>query len=116
MTFTPSLETYSLLSPIARFGAAVTTSNTHVFVVGGIVKNDMLQNSNELCVFPINQSSAENNPDFKVTAWPASRPLLVGSSIKYVNGSLIIMGGSAVCFSFGTFWNRGCFTLASDPF
>jgi tRNA wybutosine-synthesizing protein 4 len=21
------------------------------------------------------------------------------------------MGGSAVCFSFGTFWNRGCFTI-----
>lgn len=25
---------------------------------------------------------------------------------------LLLMGGSAVCFSFGTYWNKGCYTLS----
>jgi tRNA wybutosine-synthesizing protein 4 len=28
-----------------------------------------------------------------------------------MEGNLIIMGGGAVCFSFGTFWNKGVFSL-----
>jgi tRNA wybutosine-synthesizing protein 4 len=43
------------------------------------------------------------------------RPLLVGMSVLSVNDSLIIMGGSATCFSFGTFWNKGCFTINVLP-
>lgn len=41
------------------------------------------------------------------------RPLLVGISAISSNDQLVIMGGSAVCFSFGTFWNKGCYTLQS---
>lgn len=39
------------------------------------------------------------------------RPLLIGSSIFCSGDNLVIMGGGAVCFSFGTFWNHGCLTL-----
>lgn len=41
----------------------------------------------------------------------APRPLLIGSSVISTGSSLLIMGGSAICFSFGTFWNNGCYTL-----
>lgn len=41
------------------------------------------------------------------------RPLLVGLSVLSVKDSLVIMGGSAVCFSFGNFWNKGCFTIST---
>ena len=43
------------------------------------------------------------------------RPLLIGVSVLSVRDSLVIMGGSAVCFSFGTFWNKGCFTINVVP-
>lgn len=42
------------------------------------------------------------------------RPLLTGCSTFEVEGTLIVMGGGAVCFSFGTFWNKGCFSLRLD--
>lgn len=41
----------------------------------------------------------------------AQRPLLVGCSVASSRNSLVIMGGGAVCFSFGTFWNTRCFSL-----
>ena len=43
-----------------------------------------------------------------------TRPLLIGHSITTSGRSLLIMGGGAVCFSFGTFWNRGCYTISLD--
>jgi tRNA wybutosine-synthesizing protein 4 len=39
------------------------------------------------------------------------RPLLIGISAASTGESLLIMGGSAVCFSFGTFWNKGIYSL-----
>jgi tRNA wybutosine-synthesizing protein 4 len=39
------------------------------------------------------------------------RPLLIGTSVVSIRNSLLVMGGSAVCFSFGTFWNKGSFTI-----
>lgn len=41
------------------------------------------------------------------------RPLLIGTSAISNGDNIIIMGGSAVCFSFGTFWNKGCYTLTT---
>ena len=35
-----------------------------------------------------------------------SRQLLVGHSVLHVQGNILIMGGGAVCFSFGTFWSQ----------
>lgn len=39
------------------------------------------------------------------------RPLLIGASVVSMGSSLLVMGGSSVCFSFGTYWNTGCYTL-----
>jgi len=39
------------------------------------------------------------------------RPLLIGIAVADSGHSFVIMGGSAVCFSFGTFWNRGCYSF-----
>jgi len=39
------------------------------------------------------------------------RPLLIGTTTVSIADCLVITGGAAVCFSFGTFWNKGCFTL-----
>jgi tRNA wybutosine-synthesizing protein 4 len=40
------------------------------------------------------------------------RPLLIGISVAHTRQSFVIIGGSAVCFSFGTFWNKGCYTVS----
>lgn len=76
------------------------------------MKNGILKVSNEVCSF----SASTSEPKVTV-AMPiilstfAPRPLLLGVSVASRGDSLVILGGSAVCFSFGTFWNKGCFTL-----
>lgn len=44
------------------------------------------------------------------------RPLLIGTSVSAVMGETFIMGGGAVCFSFGTYWNKGSYHFLEDPF
>lgn len=36
---------------------------------------------------------------------PSPRPLFVGHSSLLKDGQIIVVGGGAVCFSFGTHWN-----------
>jgi len=38
-------------------------------------------------------------------------PIKIGASFVLIDGILLVMGGGAVCFSFGTYWNRGCYTI-----
>jgi hypothetical protein len=42
---------------------------------------------------------------------PSPKPLIIGSSAVSSGSSIVILGGGAVCFSFGAFWNSACFTL-----
>ncbi len=40
------------------------------------------------------------------------RPLYVGTSaISLPGGQIVVVGGGATCFSMGTFWNKGVYTL-----
>jgi tRNA wybutosine-synthesizing protein 4 len=76
------------------------------------VKNEILKVSNEVCFFSAGTSEPRVTAAMPITLSSfAPRPLLVGVSIASRGDSLVILGGSAVCFSFGTFWNKGCFTL-----
>lgn len=38
------------------------------------------------------------------------RPLMIGTTVSPFYDGLVIVGGGAVCFSFGTYWNKGCYT------
>jgi tRNA wybutosine-synthesizing protein 4 len=42
------------------------------------------------------------------------RPLLIGSSVVAMGSSIVIVGGSAVCFSFGTSWNKGVYSVRNQ--
>lgn len=93
---------------ITRFGSSAICHGGHLYVTGGVIKNCMLKSSEEVCALNIHGSpvSVENIPtNF------APRPLLIGSTIFSAGNSLVITGGSAVCFSFGTFWNKGSYTI-----
>lgn len=76
------------------------------------MKDELLASPNEICSFAAQKDiSGLVCPTTLKLAAPNPRPLLIGVSVLSVNDSLIVMGGSAVCFSFGTFLNRGCFTI-----
>jgi tRNA wybutosine-synthesizing protein 4 len=94
----------------ARFGASVIHHQGQIYLIGGVLKDQILSLGYEICILdfqnclisPVSLKQPSNIP----------RPLLIGVSVADTGQSFVIMGGSAVCFSFGTFWNKGCYTMS----
>lgn len=80
------------------------------------MKNEILGSHNEICYFGAQTDGLEITcPSTSRLIASIPRPLLIGVSVVSIKESLLIMGGSAVCFSFGTFWNKGCFEIDMPP-
>lgn len=73
-------------------------------MVGGICGGRILTSKDEI----LNMKTLRTHP------MQGKRPLFVGSSITDVDGGLIVLGGGATCFSFGTYWNKPSI-LTDDP-
>jgi tRNA wybutosine-synthesizing protein 4 len=98
-------------NPFCRFGASLVRSpfGSGLLLVGGIHGTRMLERDEEiLFIDTTNYSIATLSLDFG-----ARRPLLVGCSVISTPDAVMIIGGGAVCFSFGTFWNDGLWTLSA---
>ncbi|TGO61403.1 hypothetical protein BOTNAR_0129g00140 [Botryotinia narcissicola] len=98
---------------LARFGAQALIHQGNIIVVGGIVKDILLPLSHEICSSSIEDMTRAGLSCSSVSMSFEPRPLLIGTSAISNGDNIIIMGGSAVCFSFGTFWNKGCYTLTT---
>jgi tRNA wybutosine-synthesizing protein 4 len=81
------------------------------FILGGIIRDQILRSSDEICTLEEQESGFVLSPVMLNMTTNSPRPLLLGPTVSCVGGSLVIMGGSAVCFSFGTYWNKGCYTI-----
>lgn len=109
------LRNFDEHADISRFGASVVNHEGKIYVVGGIMKDNILNSFNEICAFELLGITGLCSGVPLIRSPGTPRPLLVGTTVLSSEESLVIMGGSAVCFSFGTFWNRGCFTLRPTP-
>ncbi|WPH04407.1 Hypothetical protein R9X50_00729800 [Acrodontium crateriforme] len=89
---------------LGRFGAQMVRSNSGILMIGGVCGGRMLRKEEEI----LNMKTLRTHP------LVGSRPLFVGSNIIDVDGGLIILGGGATCFSFGTTWTKPCL-LTDDP-
>lgn len=99
---------------LPRFGAEAINWNGQILILGGILKCQMLSSDEEICSLSIQQSSTQVlRVRLESSGVQIPRSLLVGSATVVANNNLIITGGSCVCFSFGSWWNEGCFTLSS---
>lgn len=96
-------------SIVGRFGASLTNSRFGVLLVGGISSSMIPQSTQVIRLF------RENTNDDQESIWKwapidirttGQRPLLVGHSTFVSLDTVDILGGGAVCFSFGTFWNE----------
>lgn len=102
---------------LGRFGAQLVRSNRGILMVGGVTGARMLTRQDEILnmktlrpapiqgLFRLQKiglfgSFADNSL--------GPRPLFVGHSIQDIDGGLLVLGGGATCFSFGTTWNRSC--------
>ncbi|KAK4190317.1 putative leucine carboxyl methyltransferase 2 [Podospora australis] len=103
---------------VARFGASCIQHGDEYVLLGGVTRDHLLNWLDEVVVFSVDDGEFtvtrqlgdiyDDDPD--VT--PPPRPLYTGHSVvKTPDGSVVIVGGGATCFSMGTFWNKGVYTL-----
>jgi tRNA wybutosine-synthesizing protein 4 len=106
---------------MGRFGAAASIIGGSVIVIGGIASPGVIPRKYETLSITgdfLTSKSSVHDTGLSVTAvepdrqrnWP--RPFLVGhSSVTTIRGNVLIVGGGAVCFSFGTSWNSGSWLI-----
>jgi tRNA wybutosine-synthesizing protein 4 len=85
-------------------------------LVGGVARDHLLGHQDEVIL------CSASNGELTITrrlsnqvpgaGEPVPRPLFVGhSAVSMPDGSVVVVGGGATCFSMGTFWNKGVYTL-----
>ena len=102
---------------IGRLGASLTNLNVGVLLVGGVSSTLIPQSIEVIKIFP------ENTDDDQTIIWnwapvdirtTGQRPLLVGHNSLEFSDTVAIIGGGAVCFSFGTFWNESMIAISDS--
>lgn len=89
-------------------------------IVGGVIRDYLLHNADEimLCSHETSGNTIVGNSlrrEVHQQTDSLPRPLLVGNSITpLADGRIVVIGGGATCFSMGTFWNKGVYTLYLD--
>ena len=106
---------------IGRTGATLTNSMLGVLLVGGMAEKLIPQSMEIIMLFQ------ENTDDCQKSVWNwasvdfrtnGQRPLLIGHNTFASSDSVAVLGGGAVCFSFGTFWNENILSIShrdQDP-
>lgn len=121
---TDNLKSVSpLFRYLTRFGATMNQTPWGLVIVGGIAPRQIIPGDKEImilhstklrtCLHGIKSWSRDLISAVGLGAeFPGPRPLLVGHGSFGVDPNrVLILGGGAVCFSFGTFWNEGTWLL-----
>lgn len=96
--------------PIDRFGAKLVKFDTRLLLVGGITGNGVPVNGQEILQLDIERDlSVKASRVDLLLQRDRPRIMLIGHQVEVVDdgSTLLVLGGGAVCFSFGTFWNPG---------
>lgn len=94
----------------ARVGAALVHWGGSLLLIGGVSKNRIHSLSEDFLL--LKYSSTEIVIQRPTMQLPSTWPLLVGMGVIAVSADeVLIVGGGAVCFSMGSFWNHGYFTV-----
>ncbi len=117
----PVMHSASLSNSYARFGASLVSSSIGFLLIGGISARGLIPLDSEVILLSpsictglcavAELSKATELHKVRLT-YQGRRALLVGHSVISVDtGEMLVLGGGAVCFSFGTYWNPGLWTL-----
>lgn len=103
---------------VNRFGSSTFLyGDNRIVIIGGVIYGGILSKECEILVIEASQFEfkilATHCPAIPSESPTIQRPLLIGASISLAkDGSLVIMGGGATCFSMGTCWNNGCYSMS----
>lgn len=94
----------------ARIGASLIPWGQSLLLIGGVSQKGIHNLSEDFML--LTYSSTEISISQPSMELPLTWPLLVGMGVVSVSrNEAIIVGGGAVCFSMGSFWNEGFFTV-----
>ncbi|QVM12958.1 tRNA methyltransferase ppm2 [Coccidioides posadasii str. Silveira] len=108
---------------LGRFGSTANLMGNKIIVSGGITVDGSVPQKYEIILLdisslrsfmqdPLSHSGSILAPAGVAIDSDGPRPLLVGhSSFPVAERKVLIVGGGAVCFSFGTYWNGGTWLL-----
>ncbi|KAL9607931.1 MAG: hypothetical protein Q9167_007201 [Letrouitia subvulpina] len=106
----------SLAPALYRFGAQIMSSLDGLLLIGG-VSNQIFPRNREIIRLSMEhrEMKDEFHPPLQLTlvdpSYDKQRPLLVGHVSCFCDNSTALVGGGALCFSFGTYWNERIWTL-----
>lgn len=103
--FTPPVR-----NAICRLGACLVWSPAGLLLIGGVSSHYLPQALDILCLSK-DHGTIDPVPGVIDSTCNGLQPLLIGHSAISSQDSVAIAGGGAVCFSFGTYWNRGILSL-----
>jgi len=82
-----------------------------MYLIGGTAKASVLQQDEDVMLIDddgVMKSLAIQYPG-------GQRPLFVGCGVSATKaGEILVVGGGAVCFSFGAYWNESCFVIGRN--
>ncbi|KAL1874680.1 tRNA methyltransferase ppm2 [Paecilomyces lecythidis] len=123
---TENVQAASPLSKfIGRFGATLDLTPSGLVVIGGICRGEIIPAQYEILLLNVSDLfrciNYEKSWDDKLLScidlgveFNGPRPLLTGHvSCPLAESQILVLGGGAVCFSFGTCWNEGTWILQS---
>lgn len=97
----------------ARIGASLIPWGQSLLLIGGVSQKGIHNLSEDFLL--LTHSSTEISIRQPSMELPSTWPLLVGMGVVAVSrDEAIIAGGGAVCFSMGSFWNEGFFTVTKS--
>lgn len=89
----------------ARIGASLMPWGDALLLIGGVSTLGVVSLAEEFML--LMPSDAEINIQYPKVELPVYWPLLVGAGISTVSrDEIVVVGGGAVCFSMGSFWNE----------
>ncbi|KAF2263362.1 LCM-domain-containing protein [Lojkania enalia] len=94
----------------ARLGASLLPHGDSLLLIGGVSQGEVAGLSNDFMLISSGTTIHIDVPEVHVTTsvWP----LLVGFCAVVVSRhEIVIAGGGAVCFSMGSFWNKGVISI-----
>lgn len=102
---------------VARFGASCAPLG-HGFhlLAGGVDSSGLVRHNHDILVLreePLTGGLITCSLDIFDPS--LARPLLIGSCAVASPDTIVLLGGGATCFSMGTFWTKGTYTIDFHP-